>query len=148
MRILLVGAGGVGSAFCAIAARRDFFEQIVVSDYDESRAKHAADAVDSRFSAARVDATSADAVAELVRRHDITHVMNAVDPRLVIPIFNSALTGGADYLDMAMSSSPSRISGSPQAGWRWSGSAWSQGFPTCSLVTPLIICSRTSTSWA
>jgi len=50
-----------------------------------------------------VDATSADDVAELVRRHDITHVMNAVDPRFVMPIFNGALAGGADYLDMAMS---------------------------------------------
>jgi len=104
MRILLVGAGGVGSAFCAIAVRREFFEQIVVCDYDESRARQAADAVgDSRFSAAQVDATSADDVAELVRRHDITHVMNAVDPRFVMPIFNGALAGGADYLDMAMS---------------------------------------------
>ncbi len=59
MRILLVGAGGVGSAFCAIAVRRDFFEKLVVCDYDESRAKQAADAVsDPRFSAAQVDATS------------------------------------------------------------------------------------------
>ncbi|HYZ68603.1 MAG TPA: saccharopine dehydrogenase C-terminal domain-containing protein [Mycobacterium sp.] len=104
MRILLVGAGGVGSAFCAIAARRDFFDQIVVSDYDQSRASQAADAVgDDRFSATRVDATSADDVAELVRRHGITHVMNAVDPRFVMPIFNGAFAGGADYLDMAMS---------------------------------------------
>src|SRR5215217_4629065 len=104
MRILLVGAGGVGSAFCSIAARRDFFEQIIVSDYDESRAKQAADAVgDARFSAARVDATWADDVAEVVGLHGITHVMNAVDPRFVMPIFNGALAGGADYLDMAMS---------------------------------------------
>src|SRR3954471_24843591 len=104
MRILLVGAGGVGSAFCAIAARRDFFDEIVVSDYDESRARQAADAVgDARFSAARVDATWADDVAEVVGQHGITHVMNAVDPRFVMPIFNGALAGGADYLDMAMS---------------------------------------------
>ncbi|HKH51868.1 MAG TPA: saccharopine dehydrogenase NADP-binding domain-containing protein, partial [Mycobacterium sp.] len=104
MRILLVGAGGVGSALCAIAARREFFEHIVVSDYDDSRATQATDAVgDKRFSAAQVDAMSADAVAELVRRHGITHVMNAVDPRFVMPIFNGALAGGADYLDMAMS---------------------------------------------
>src|SRR3954452_7090875 len=104
MRILLVGAGGVGSAFCAIAARRDFFEQIVVGDYDELRAKRAADAVgDPRFSAARVDATRADDVTELVGLHGITHVMNAVDPRFVMPIFKGALAGGADYLDMAMS---------------------------------------------
>lgn len=104
MRILLVGAGGVGSAFCAIAARRDFFERIVVSDYDGARAEQAAAAVrDARFTAAQVDATSADAVAALVREHGITHVMNAVDPRFVMPIFGGAFAGGADYLDMAMS---------------------------------------------
>jgi len=104
MRILLVGAGGVGAAFCAIAARRDFFDLLVVSDYDESRAAHAVRAAgDARFTAAQVDASSADAVADLVRRHEITHVMNAVDPRFVMPIFNGAFAGGADYLDMAMS---------------------------------------------
>jgi saccharopine dehydrogenase-like NADP-dependent oxidoreductase len=84
MRILLVGAGGVGSAFCSIAVRRDFFDQIVVCDYDESRARRAAQAAgDARFTAAQIDATSAAVVAELVQRLDITHVMNAVDPRFV-----------------------------------------------------------------
>ena len=39
MRILLVGAGGVGDAIAKIAARRDFFELMVVSDYDLSRAE-------------------------------------------------------------------------------------------------------------
>ena len=38
MRILLVGAGGVGSAAVGIAARRDFFETMVVADYDVRRA--------------------------------------------------------------------------------------------------------------
>ncbi|WP_299557999.1 saccharopine dehydrogenase C-terminal domain-containing protein [uncultured Mycolicibacterium sp.] len=104
MRILLVGAGGVGAAFCAIAARRDFFEQVVVCDYDEDRARRAAAAAgDDRFVAARLDASSAGAVAEAVRRHRSTHVLNAVDPRFVMPIFTGALDGGADYLDMAMS---------------------------------------------
>ena len=45
MRILLVGAGGVGSAFTAIAARRDFFELCVVADYDETRSRKAVDAL-------------------------------------------------------------------------------------------------------
>ena len=104
MKILLVGAGGVGSAFCAIAKRREFFDQIVVADYDQASAQRAVDAVaDPRFVATQVDASSADAVATLVRQHQITHVMNAVDPRFVMPIFNGALAGGADYLDMAMS---------------------------------------------
>ena len=102
MRILLVGAGGVGAAFTAIAARRDFYEQIVVTDYDLVRAEKAA-AVDPRFVAAQVDASSAESVAALVREHAVTHVMNAVDPRFVMPVFSGAYAGGADYLDMAMS---------------------------------------------
>ncbi len=104
MKILLVGSGGVGSAFCSIAARRDFFDAVVVADYDEARAVAAAEAVnDPRFSAVQVDASSADAVAELIRRNGITHVMNAVDPRFNMSIFKGALAGGANYVDMAMS---------------------------------------------
>jgi saccharopine dehydrogenase-like NADP-dependent oxidoreductase len=105
MRILLVGAGGVGAAFVAIAARRDFFDAMVIADYDLSRAERARDgqAGDDRFVAARVDAASADSVAALAREHRCTHVMNAVDPRFVMPIFDGAFAAGADYLDMAMS---------------------------------------------
>src|SRR5680860_623724 len=102
MRVLLVGAGGVGAAFAAIAARRDYFEQIVIADYDLSRAERAA-AIDPRFVAAHIDASNADSVAALVKEHRSTHVMNAVDPRFVMPIFDGAFAAGADYLDMAMS---------------------------------------------
>jgi saccharopine dehydrogenase-like NADP-dependent oxidoreductase len=102
MRILLIGAGGVGGAFTAIAARRDFFDAIVVADYDEAKAGRAA-ATDSRYAAARVEASDADSVAALVREHRITHVMNAVDPVFTMPIFEGAYAAGADYLDMAMS---------------------------------------------
>lgn len=102
MRILLVGAGGVGGAFAAIAARRDFFEAIVVADYDLARAEKAA-ATDDRFTAAQVDASTAASVTALCREHRITHVMNAVDPVFDMPVFEGAFAAGADYLDMAMS---------------------------------------------
>src|SRR3954449_6605337 len=102
MRILLVGAGGVGAAFAAIAARRDFFETIVVTDYDLARAEKAA-ATDGRYVAAQVDASSSDSVAALCREHRITHVMNAVDPVFDMSVFDGAFAAGADYLDMAMS---------------------------------------------
>ncbi|MFC6354609.1 saccharopine dehydrogenase family protein [Luethyella okanaganae] len=111
MRILLVGAGGVGDAIAKIAARRDFYEQIVVSDYDKARAertvawisaRHGAD-VASRFGAAQIDASDPDRVAEVAREHRATHVMNAVEPLFVPTIFAGALAAGADYLDMAMS---------------------------------------------
>jgi saccharopine dehydrogenase-like NADP-dependent oxidoreductase len=110
MRILVVGAGGVGSAAVSIAARRDFFERVVVADYDRSRAERAAGAADGRFEAARVDASSADEIAELCRAHRITHVLNAVDPRFVLPVFDGAFAAGADYLDMAMSLSHPQVS--------------------------------------
>jgi saccharopine dehydrogenase (NAD+, L-lysine forming) len=104
VKILLVGAGGVGSAFCAIAARRDFFETVVVADYAvESAERAVADVGDKRFTAAQVDASDAGSVERLARESEATHVMNAVDPRFVMPIFEGALAAGADYLDMAMS---------------------------------------------
>ena len=104
MRVLMIGAGGVGSAATGIAARRDFFERFVVADYDLDRAVTAvAKLDDDRFLPARVDASSAEDVAALCREHEITHVLNAVDPRFVMPIFNGSYAAGADYLDMAMS---------------------------------------------
>jgi saccharopine dehydrogenase (NAD+, L-lysine-forming) len=102
MRILLVGAGGVGGAFTAIAARRDFFERLVVADYDLARAERAA-ATDDRYVAAQIDASDAGSVEALCREHGITHVMNAVDPVFNMPVFDGAFAAGADYVDMAMS---------------------------------------------
>ncbi|MBB2985198.1 saccharopine dehydrogenase family protein [Terracoccus luteus] len=109
MRVLMVGSGGVGDAAARIAAERGFFERWVVADYDLARAERTvADVTDrhpgeSRFVAARVDASSADAVTALAREHGATHVFNAVDPKFVMPIFEGAMAADADYLDMAMS---------------------------------------------
>jgi saccharopine dehydrogenase-like NADP-dependent oxidoreductase len=110
MRLLLVGAGGVGDAIAKIAARRDFYELVVVSDYDIARAertigwiaaKHPEKA--ARFVAARIDASDPENVAAVAAEHGATHVMNAVEPKFVPTIFSGALAAGADYLDMAMS---------------------------------------------
>ena len=106
MRILLVGAGGVGTAITKIAARRPFFEHMVVADYDLSRAEEAVAALGSaadRFSAVRTDASDQDAVQALLAEHGCDVLLNATDPRFVLPLFNAALAAGAHYLDMAMS---------------------------------------------
>ena len=106
MKILVVGSGGVGASFAPIAGRRDFYEHIVFADYDEGRARSVVDRYDGgtgRFSAAQVDASDASAVAALCQQQSITHVLNAVDPRFVMPIFDGALEAGVTYLDMAMS---------------------------------------------
>jgi len=105
MRILVVGAGGVGTAAVAIAARRDFFDHLVVADYDPVRVEHALAQVagDARFSGARVDASNVNALVALIREQGITHVLNAVDPRFVMPIFDACGIAGVSYMDMAMS---------------------------------------------
>ncbi len=104
MRILIVGAGGVGSAALPILARRGFYEHVTVADYDPDRAARAvARLSDERFDAVRVDASKAGEVEALARSVGATHVLNAVDPRFVMPIFDGAFAAGANYLDMAMS---------------------------------------------
>src|SRR5207342_1781959 len=101
MRILLVGAGGVGTAFARIAARRPFAE-LVIADYDLGRAQRAAAARDG-YQAVQLDARDEQAVAGLLTQHRCDVLMNATDPRFVMPIFRAALAAGIDYLDMAMS---------------------------------------------
>ena len=105
----MIGAGGVGDAAARIAVERDFFEALVVADYDLARAEATVAAAsarrpgESRLVAAQVDASDAEAVAALAREHGATHVFNAVDPRFVMPIFTGARAAGCHYLDMAMS---------------------------------------------
>ena len=103
MRILVLGSGGVGSAFAAIARRRPFFEHCALADYDLPRAEAAVAATDDgRFSAHAVDASSRGSVAELVRATRADAVLNAVDPRFNEPIFDACLAVGVTYVDMAM----------------------------------------------
>ncbi|MFI7635561.1 saccharopine dehydrogenase family protein [Nonomuraea sp. NPDC049400] len=108
MRILLIGASGVGTAVTRIAARRPFFDHMVVADYDLSRAKAAVAALGERagrFTPAKIDAADPAAVVALLEEHRCDVLLNATDPRYVLPLFDAALAADADYLDMAMSMS-------------------------------------------
>ncbi len=101
MRILLVGAGGVGTALARIAARRPFAE-LVIADYDLGRAQRAAAARDG-YEAVQLDARDERATAELLTQRHCDVLMNATDPRFVLPLFRAALAARVHYLDMAMS---------------------------------------------
>jgi saccharopine dehydrogenase (NAD+, L-lysine forming) len=103
VRILVIGAGGVGAAAAAVAARRDFFERMVLADVDGGRARAAVDRTgDPRFAAASVDASDAAAIAELAQAEHADVILNAVDPRFNPAIFGAAFDAGCTYLDMAM----------------------------------------------
>ena len=104
MRILVVGTGGVGAAFAAIARRRSFFEHCALADYDPARPEGVVgDLDDGRFSAHRVDASSTEDVVRLIRATRADAVLNAVDPVFNMPIFSACLQSRVTYLDMAMS---------------------------------------------
>ena len=104
MKLLILGAGGVGSAAAKIAARRPFLESVVLADYHAGRAERAAAATgDARFSSARVDAADQPAIERLLADSGADAVLGATDPRFTMPIFQAALAAGVHYLDMAMS---------------------------------------------
>jgi saccharopine dehydrogenase-like NADP-dependent oxidoreductase len=104
MRLLILGAGGVGSAAVRIAARRPFLEHVLVADYELARAERAvAAAGDDRFRPARLDASDQSAVEAVLGGHRIDAVLGATDPRFTMPIFRAALARRVHYLDMAMS---------------------------------------------
>jgi saccharopine dehydrogenase-like NADP-dependent oxidoreductase len=102
LRILVVGAGGVGAAAAAVAARRGFFERLVLGDIDAGRAERAAAVLGERGGSARLDASDAAAIVALARAERADAILNACDPRFNPPIFEAAFEAGCTYLDMAM----------------------------------------------
>ncbi len=107
MRVLVVGAGGVGSAFVAIASTRDVYTHITVADIDVDKAETAVGTASgnddgSRIAAAWLDASSHESVAALAREMRAGVVLNACDPRFNPPIFEGAFAAGCHYVDMAM----------------------------------------------
>ena len=104
MKALVIGAGGVGSAIANIASRRTFITSMVVADRDLPRAEAAVNRLgDNRFTAASVNAGSIEDLTALIRLVDPDVVINAVDPRFVMQIFEACEIEGVNYVDMAMS---------------------------------------------
>ena len=103
MKVLVVGTGGVGAAVAAVAKRRDFFERMTFADLDPARPQALVEREgDSRFVAARADASDEDALVALLRESEADAILNAADPRFNPPILEAAYQYGCTYLDMAM----------------------------------------------
>jgi saccharopine dehydrogenase (NAD+, L-lysine forming) len=103
VRILVVGTGGVGAAFAHIARTRSYFDSCALADVDVSRPAGLLPALDDgRFSAHAIDASSQGAVSALIRETSADAVLNAVDPRFNVPVFEACFEVGVTYLDMAM----------------------------------------------
>ncbi len=104
MRVLVVGAGGVGGAFAAIAARRSFISKLVIADVNPERAQAVALSVAQaglEVCAEAVDARSEQSVYGLTQKHQIDAVVNLCAPLFNPPIFAAAFRAGCTYLDTA-----------------------------------------------
>jgi saccharopine dehydrogenase (NAD+, L-lysine forming) len=104
MRVLVVGAGGVGAAFAAIAQRRPTFERVTMADVSPERARAVVARLGEadRFVAERVDASDRADLLGLIERTKPDAVLNACDPRFNEPIFGACWHARVTYLDMAM----------------------------------------------
>jgi saccharopine dehydrogenase-like NADP-dependent oxidoreductase len=77
---------------------------MVIADRNLSRAEEAVARVkDPRFSAAEVNAAELEDIRSLIRKANPDIVINAVDPRFVMPIFLACEIENKNYMDMAMS---------------------------------------------
>ncbi len=107
MRILIIGSGGVGQSTAMIIKRAgkegEWAEKVVLADYNLSRAEDVAKKCgDPRFIPEQVDARDAGRIRELVEKHNISFVMNAVEPAFNENIFDTCLDCGIGYIDCAM----------------------------------------------
>jgi saccharopine dehydrogenase (NAD+, L-lysine forming) len=105
LKILLVGAGGVGEAIAIVAQNQPWLEKMVLADYNLERLhavqKRLGDP--DRFPIERVDARDITQIIQVARKHSINMVMNAVSNFYNDTIFDAAFEAGCNYLDMAMS---------------------------------------------
>lgn len=137
MKVLLVGLGTVGEAIARLSAGRPWLEQMVLADDDLDRAREISGEIGDATShpSEHIDASDAASVERLARQYGVDLVMNAVDPRFVMSVFEGAFAAGAHYMDMAVSvsephptepySTPGRLLGeemfAQDAAWTESG---------------------------
>jgi len=104
MKVLVVGAGGVGEALAQMAKPKDWVELMVLTDYSLERVKEVQAKLgdDKRFPAEFIDASKQEMIEELARQYDVDLIMNAVDPVYNEKVFDAAFNVGVNYMDMAM----------------------------------------------
>jgi saccharopine dehydrogenase-like NADP-dependent oxidoreductase len=107
MKLLIIGAGGVGTSAAGIIKRAGkdgaWAEKVVIADYNAARAETVEKLIgDPRFVADRVDARDAESIKALIRKHGVGFVLNAVEPSFNETIFDACFEAGVGYMDCAM----------------------------------------------
>src|SRR5262245_46448678 len=111
--VVLGGCGAMGSETTRDLALTSDFDQIIIADLNLERAQALADELNARtghdrVSAAALDASSEDAVYELVRRHDV--IANAMTFHFGLNATRAAIRAGRPYLDLGgMHNTPKQL---------------------------------------
>ncbi|HEX2220204.1 MAG TPA: saccharopine dehydrogenase C-terminal domain-containing protein [Gemmatimonadales bacterium] len=102
MKVLMLGAGAVGTVSALKFVQQATVEQLVVADAVSARASHLVDRLaDSRVSALGLDAADREAVARTIRDTGSTLVLNAALPVTNLEVMRACLDAGCDYIDLA-----------------------------------------------
>jgi saccharopine dehydrogenase-like NADP-dependent oxidoreductase len=102
VKVLVLGAGAVGTVSALKFAKEAVLEKLVIADTVSARASHLADRLnDTRVSAISLDAGDRAAVANAIRQTGTTLVLNAALPATNLDVMRACLDAGCDYIDLA-----------------------------------------------
>ncbi len=102
MKVLVLGAGAVGTVSALKFVQEANVEQLVVADAVSARAALLADRLDDpRVRAVTLDAASRTDLARVLRDTGTTILLNAALPVTNLVVMRACLDAGCDYIDMA-----------------------------------------------
>jgi saccharopine dehydrogenase (NAD+, L-lysine forming) len=102
VKVLVLGAGAVGTVSALKFAQDAMLEKLVIADAVSARASLLADRLnDSRVTAISLNAGDRSAVVSALRQFGITIVLNAALPATNIDVMRACLEAGCDYIDLA-----------------------------------------------
>jgi saccharopine dehydrogenase (NAD+, L-lysine-forming) len=102
VKVLMLGAGAVGTVSALKFVQDAMLEQLVIADAVSARASLLADRLcDPRVSYRRLDARDRTAVANAIRDTGTTILLNAALPATNLEVMRACLDAGCHYIDMA-----------------------------------------------
>ena len=102
MRVLVLGAGAVGTVSALKFVKEAVLEKLVIADAVSARASLLADRLkDPRVSAIALDAGDRLALADAIRHTGTTILLNAALPATNLDVMHACLLAGCHYIDLA-----------------------------------------------
>ena len=100
-RVLIIGAGGVGSVVAHKCAQTPEFQEICIACRNEERAKKLAAQLKRPVTTASVDADDVPALVKLLKSYKPDVVINVALPYQDLHIMDACLEAGVNYVDTA-----------------------------------------------